>query len=63
MLCFAEYFAEADGDQVLFDTSHQSGGEFPVVYYAHERRPPVVRTLAPSFEQFINELLLNAWFD
>ena len=35
-LCFAEFFMESDGDQVLFDLG---GGlqndEYPIVYYAH----------------------------
>lgn len=56
MLCFAEYFLEADGDQVLFDT--RGGlveGEYPVVYYSHESRPPRVRRVAVSFEQWLTE--------
>src|SRR5215471_1639673 len=44
MLCFAEYFAEADGDQVLWDVrSGLQAGEYPVYYYSHEARPPSVR--------------------
>jgi hypothetical protein len=58
MLCFAEFFMEADGDQVLFDTSKGLvQGEYPVVYYAHEARPPSVRLLAPSFGEFVEEFL------
>ena len=50
MLCFAEFFMEADGDQVLFDTSRGLvRGEYPVMYWAHEERPPSVRQLASSF--------------
>lgn len=58
MLCFAEFFMEADGDQVLFDTS--SGlvnGEYPIMYWAHEGRPPSVRQLAGSFGEFMEEFL------
>ena len=58
MLCFAECSLEADGDQVLFDTrGGLGGGEYPVVYYAHEQWPPSVRQLAPSFATFIEEFL------
>jgi hypothetical protein len=58
MLCFAEFFMEADGDQVLFDTSHGLlGGEYPVMYWAHETRPPSVRKLAPDFADFMEECL------
>jgi hypothetical protein len=32
MLCFAEFFMEADGDQVLFDVSKGLiNGEYPIV--------------------------------
>jgi hypothetical protein len=41
MLCFAEFFMEADGDQVLFDVAAGLvNGEYPVMYWAHEERPP-----------------------
>ena len=58
MLCFAEFFMEADGDQVLFDT-HQGlvNGEYPIVYYSHESRPPSVRVLATSFAEFMEQFL------
>jgi hypothetical protein len=58
MLCFAEFFMEADGDQVLFDV--RKGfirGEYPVVYYAHEERPPLVRQIASSFGEFMEGFL------
>jgi SMI1 / KNR4 family (SUKH-1) len=58
MLCFAEFFMEADGDQVLFDTSRGLvGGEYPIMYWAHEGRPPSVRQLAASFGAFMEEFL------
>jgi hypothetical protein len=51
MLCFAEFFMEAEGDQVLLDFSGGlRGGEYPIYYYAHGARPPSVRKLADSFE-------------
>jgi hypothetical protein len=58
MLCFAEFFMEADGDQVLFDTRcGLVGGEYPVMYWAHEGRPPTVRKLATSFGEFMEGFL------
>jgi hypothetical protein len=58
MLCFAEFFIEADGDQVLFDTAGGLvDGEYPIVYWAHEDRPPSVRRLAGSFGDFMEGFL------
>ena len=58
MLCFAEFFMEADGDQVLFDTSRGLlMGEYPIMYWAHEGRPPSVRKLASSFGEFMEGFL------
>lgn len=58
MLCFAEFFMEADGDQVLFDTSQGLvNGEYPVMYYAHDDRPPSVRRIASSFKEFMEAFL------
>jgi len=58
MLCFAEFFMEADGDQVLFDTRRGLvRGEYPVMYWAHEARPPEVRRLAEGFGEFMEEFL------
>jgi hypothetical protein len=58
MLCFAEFFMEADGDQVLVDvTNGLRNGEYPIMYYAHESRPPTVRKLADDFHTFLEGLL------
>ncbi|TWT96039.1 SMI1 / KNR4 family protein [Botrimarina colliarenosi] len=58
MLCFAEFFMEADGDQVLFDvTKGMTNGEYPVMYYDHEDHPPSVRKLADDFVTFIDGFL------
>ena len=58
MLCFAEFFMEADGDQVLFDVSQGLvDGEYPVVYYAHAASPASVRVLARSFAEFMEAFL------
>ena len=58
MLCFAEFFMEADGDQVLFDVSRGLvNREYPVMYWAHEGRPPSARKLADTFTQFMEECL------
>ena len=58
MLCFAEFFMEADGDQVLWDVS---GGmvddEYPIYYYAHEENPPSVRKLSDNFKTWLGEFL------
>ncbi len=55
MLCFAEFWLEGDGDQVLFDV--RGGlveGEYPVFYYAHEQ--PRVRKLADSFADWLEQI-------
>ncbi|MGH7136795.1 MAG: SMI1/KNR4 family protein [Pirellulales bacterium] len=58
MLCFAEFFMEADGDQVLFDVAGGLvKGEYPVMYWAHEGRPPSVRKLADTFAEFMEAFL------
>ena len=63
MLCFAEFFMEADGDQVLFDTSvGLVNGEYPIMYWAHEDRPPSVRKLAASFAEFMEACLAYPGF-
>ena len=37
MLCFAEFFMDADGDQVLFDIKNGLiKEEYPIMYYDHE---------------------------
>jgi hypothetical protein len=58
MLCFAEFFMEADGDQVLFRI-HEGlvRGEYPVYYYAHEAATPEARLLEPSFSSWLNDCL------
>jgi hypothetical protein len=58
MLCFAEFWMEADGDQVLFDVHHSSvDAEYPVIYYAHESRPPSIRLVAGTFAEFMETFL------
>jgi hypothetical protein len=52
MVCFGEYWLEADGDQVLFDP--RDGDDPPVLYYAHGRR--TVEQAAPSFTQWFESL-------
>jgi hypothetical protein len=50
--------AAADGDQVLFDTKKGlQNGEYRIMYYAHESRPPTVRKLADDFRAFLDGLL------
>src|SRR5215212_2156034 len=58
MLCFAEFFMEADGDQVLWDVSGgMADGEYPIYYYAHEENPPSVRKLSGNFKSWLGEFL------
>ena len=52
MVCFGEYWLEADGDQVLFDP--RAGDDPPVLYYAHGRR--TVEQVAPSFTRWVEAL-------
>ena len=60
MLCFAEYFRDADGDQVLFDrNAPDQDGEFPVMYYSHDDRPPSVTRVADSFRSWLEEYCLQ----
>jgi hypothetical protein len=58
MLCFAEFFMEADGDQVLWDVSGgMRGGEYSIYYYAHEASPASVRKLSDNFQDWLGEFL------
>jgi hypothetical protein len=58
MLCFADFFMEADGDQLLLDVSRGLlNGEYPVLYYSHESQPPSVRKLADTFPEFLKDFL------
>ncbi|MCB0093403.1 MAG: SMI1/KNR4 family protein, partial [Caldilineaceae bacterium] len=60
MLCFGEYFRDADGDQVLFDVSKGlTNDEYPVIYYSHESVPPTVEQLADSFSVWLNECCIQ----
>ncbi len=54
MLCFGEYWFEADGDQVLFDLRDGTPDDPPVLYYAHGRR--TVEQVAPSFTRWVESL-------
>lgn len=54
LLCVADYWLKADGDQVLFDLRGDAGDDPPVLYYAHgERR---VRVIADGFTPWIEGL-------
>lgn len=58
MLCFADFFWKADGNQVLFDVSSGLvGGEYPVIYYDHESHPPTAERIANSFADWIEGCL------
>jgi hypothetical protein len=55
-ICIAEYWLEADGDQVLVAQSPQPPDDPPVYYYAHSARENKTRKLAPSFIGWIESL-------
>ncbi len=54
MLAFADYFLQADGDQVLFDLREGTEDDPPVFYYSHS--VPEVRREAKSFTAWIESL-------
>ena len=54
MLCFGEYWLEADGDQVLFDLRDGTPEDPPVLYYAHGRR--TVERAAATFREWVESL-------
>lgn len=59
-LCFADYFKEADGDNLVFDTSNGLiNGEYSVLYYAHDFAKDEdrgLRKLADSFGKWLESL-------
>ena len=55
-ICIADYWLEADGDQVLVECRPKMESDPPVYYYAHAEGPHAVRKLANSFSAWI-ELL------
>lgn len=55
-ICIAEYWLEADGDQVLLEHTPAPADDPPVFYYAHEARKSAARKLAPSFSAWIESL-------
>ncbi len=62
-LCFAEFFMEADGDQVLFDLrGGLQSGEYPIVYYAHSAKQKI-RLLANTFTEFMENFLAYEEFN
>jgi len=57
MLCFADFWMEDDGGQVLFDVRAGLNGdeEYPVLYYAHD--VPAVTPLAASFRDWLERVV------
>jgi hypothetical protein len=53
-LCFADYFLEADGDQMLFSPRDLPADDPPVYYYAHG--VPEIRPLGTSFSAWLESL-------
>jgi hypothetical protein len=60
MLCFGEFWLEADGDQVLFDPATLGDDDPPVYYYAHA--VPEVRQLSPRFSEWLEALPRSSAF-
>ncbi len=60
MLCIADYFLEADGDQVLIDPRELPADDPPVYYYAHDI--PEVRPLADRFSGWLESLRRSPLF-
>ena len=56
LMCFADYWLDADGDQVLFDLRNDSSDDPPVFYYSHEANPPCIRRIASSFSEWLEKL-------
>jgi hypothetical protein len=54
MLCFADYWLDGDGDQVLFDPRDLPADDPPVYYYNHDA--PLVRPLAGRFSDWLESL-------
>jgi hypothetical protein len=55
-ICVAEYFLEADGDQIYLDARQGLiSDEYPVLYYAHDFAPEsrYLRKLADSFGEWL----------
>jgi hypothetical protein len=54
LLCFAEYFWKADGDQVLFHTKLPAkDNDYAVYYYEHNAAPARISKVADSFRHWI----------
>ncbi|OAI39927.1 hypothetical protein AYO40_05275 [Planctomycetaceae bacterium SCGC AG-212-D15] len=62
MLAIADYFLEADGDQVLFAPDSLGESDPPVFYYAHAGLPPAVRQMSPHFSTWIESLPKSPMF-
>jgi hypothetical protein len=55
-ICIAEYWLEADGDQVLVECSSTPEHDPPVFYYAHAVGSHTARRLAPSLSTWLESL-------
>jgi hypothetical protein len=58
-LCVADYFLEADGDQIYLDARQGLiNDEYPVLYYAHDfaPEPRCFRKVADSFGEWLESL-------
>jgi hypothetical protein len=55
-VCLADYWLEADGDQVLIEAVQTPSDDPPVYYYAHAAGNQAARQLAPSFSAWLESL-------
>jgi hypothetical protein len=60
MLCFADYWLDADGDQMLIDPKELPDDDPPVYYYAHS--VPEVRSTKKTFSAWLESLARSPMF-
>jgi len=63
MVSIADYFLEADGDQVLFAATDLGEADPPVFYYAHAGSPPHVRQIGTRFSTWLESLPKSPMFE
>lgn len=56
MLCIADFWLDADGDQVMIDVRADVTEDPPVLYYAHEAPESKLRTIATHFTEWVEAL-------
>ncbi|MBL9082334.1 MAG: hypothetical protein JNK76_11040 [Planctomycetales bacterium] len=56
MLCIADFWLDADGDQAMIDVGADVTEDPPVLYYAHEAPGLKLRTIATHFTEWVEAL-------